>query len=179
LRATALPLTTTSTGTAFNATGNGTVSYSADFQIIRPIDLSKGNHRILFDLPNRGSPLALSTFNDSRPANNTASSGIAGNGFLMRRGYTVAWPGWEGALLPGNGPASRGLTGARARTRPRRQPERRPGVRCCRRSGLGGRRRGRRRARAGTAVDRAAGASLRHAPAPTRRGDRADLSYKP
>ena len=59
---------------------NGTVSYSADFQIIRPIDLSKGNHRILFDLPNRGGPLALSSFNDSRPGNNTTTSGSAGNG---------------------------------------------------------------------------------------------------
>ena len=27
----------------------------------------------------------------------------AGNGFLMRRGYTVAWLAWEGDLLPGDG----------------------------------------------------------------------------
>src|SRR5579864_8521392 len=38
---------------------NGTVTYSADFQILRPIDLSKGNHRVVFELPNRGTPLVL------------------------------------------------------------------------------------------------------------------------
>src|SRR5215469_13705746 len=44
---------------------NGTVGYSADFQILRPIDLSKGNHRVVFDLPNRGRATALTTLNDS------------------------------------------------------------------------------------------------------------------
>ena len=33
---------------------HGKVTYSADFQILRPIDLSKGNHRVIFELPNRG-----------------------------------------------------------------------------------------------------------------------------
>lgn len=42
---------------------DGMVSYSVDFQIIRPIDLSKGNHRIVFDLPQRGRANALITFN--------------------------------------------------------------------------------------------------------------------
>ena len=40
-------------------TSDGTVSYSADFQIIRPTDLSQGAHRVMYDLPNRGGPGAL------------------------------------------------------------------------------------------------------------------------
>jgi len=87
---------------------NGTVSYSAAFQIIRPIDLSRGNHRILFDLPNRGGPLALSSFNDSRPSNNTTTSGSAGNGFLMNQGYTLVEGAWDITVLQGT-PGSTGF----------------------------------------------------------------------
>ena len=45
---------------------HGLVSYTADFQIIRPINLAQGNHRVIFDLPNRGGATALSTFNSGR-----------------------------------------------------------------------------------------------------------------
>jgi len=33
---------------------NGTVGYTATFQILRPLDLKRGNHRVIFELPNRG-----------------------------------------------------------------------------------------------------------------------------
>ena len=33
---------------------NGTVSYSTDFQILRPIDRTKGNRRLLYEITNRG-----------------------------------------------------------------------------------------------------------------------------
>jgi hypothetical protein len=89
---------------------NGTVSYSTDFQIIRPIDLSKGNHRILFDLPNRGGPLAMSSFNDSNPGNNTTRSGSAGNGFLMNQGYTLVEGAWDITVLQGTSPTGFGVT---------------------------------------------------------------------
>jgi alpha/beta hydrolase family protein len=87
---------------------NGTVSYSADFQIIRPIDLSKGNHRIVFDLPNRGGPLAMSTFNDARPSNNTTTAGSPGNGFLMNEGFTLVEGAWDITVLQGT-PGSTGF----------------------------------------------------------------------
>ena len=51
------------------------------------------------------------------PRNDPRTLAHAGNGFLMRRGYTVAWLGWQGDLLPGNGrdllelPVARGVTG--------------------------------------------------------------------
>ncbi|HKW52936.1 MAG TPA: alpha/beta hydrolase domain-containing protein [Stellaceae bacterium] len=89
---------------------NGTVSYSADFQIIRPIDLGKGNHRILFDLPNRGGPLGLSTFNDSRPGNNTTTAGSPGNGFLMNQGYTLVEGAWDTTVLQGASATGFGVT---------------------------------------------------------------------
>ena len=40
----------------------GMVSYTSDFQIIRPINLAHGNHRILFDLPNRWDAICHESF---------------------------------------------------------------------------------------------------------------------
>ena len=72
----------------------GMVSYSSDFQILRPINLSRGNHRILFDLPNRGGATALSLFNGGS-GNNKTTSGTPGNGFIMTQGYTLVEGAWE------------------------------------------------------------------------------------
>jgi Alpha/beta hydrolase domain len=85
---------------------DGTVSFSADFQIIRPTDLSKGAHRVMYDWPNRGGPGALSTLNAGITAagtpitagGNTAvppSAGTAGTGFLMNMGWSVVEVGWD------------------------------------------------------------------------------------
>lgn len=74
---------------------DGKVSYSADFQILRPIDLSKGNHRVLFDLPNRGRATALTTLNDATAANDTTQANNPGNGFLMNEGYTIVEGAWD------------------------------------------------------------------------------------
>jgi hypothetical protein len=71
--------------------GDGFVRFSADIRILTPEDPRRGNHRLLFDVPNRGNRLALATFNRvPRPINPGAPTD-AGDGFLMRRGYTVAW----------------------------------------------------------------------------------------
>ncbi len=74
---------------------DATVSYSADFQILRPIDLSKGNHRVVFELPNRGTPVILLTLNDSPQGNNTTTAGKPGNGFLMNQGFTIVEGAWD------------------------------------------------------------------------------------
>jgi hypothetical protein len=74
---------------------NGTVSYSTDFQILRPIDRTKGNKRLLYEITNRGRTNALETLNDSKTGNDTTTSGDAGNGFLMRNGYVLLETGWD------------------------------------------------------------------------------------
>jgi hypothetical protein len=78
---------------------NGTVTYSTDFQVLRPIDRTKGNKRLLYEITNRGRTNVLETLNDSKTGNDTASSGDAGNGFLMRRGYIVLESGWDFSAL--------------------------------------------------------------------------------
>jgi hypothetical protein len=74
---------------------NGTVGYTASFQILRPMDLSKGNHRVIFELPNRGRTNVLGLFNDSGTPNTTTSSGDPGNAFLMNQGYTIVEGAWD------------------------------------------------------------------------------------
>jgi len=71
------------------------VEYSADFYILRPVDLAKGNGALLYDVNNRGNKMALFQFNSAPPGRNDPSSAEdAGNGFLMREGFTVVWSGW-------------------------------------------------------------------------------------
>jgi hypothetical protein len=74
---------------------NGTVTYSTDFQILRPVDRTKGNKRLLYEITNRGRTNVLGTLNDSKTENDVESSGDAGNGFLMRQGYVVLESGWD------------------------------------------------------------------------------------
>jgi hypothetical protein len=86
---------------------NGMVEYSMDIYILRPVDQSKGNHRLLFEVNNRGNKLALSgsfgSLNDSATGGNDPTTAAdAGNGFLMTEGYTIAWSGWDVTVAPGN-----------------------------------------------------------------------------
>jgi hypothetical protein len=83
--------------------GNGLVRMTAGFLLLRPVDMTKGNRRLLFDWANRGNKRCLQFFNDAPSCNDPMSLGHAGNGFLMRRGYTIAWLAWQGDLLPGDG----------------------------------------------------------------------------
>ena len=79
----------------------GLVRFEADFMIVKPVN--GGNRRVFFDYGNRGHKRALQFFNDAPHSNDPLTLDHAGNGFLMRRGYAVAWLAWEGDILPGDG----------------------------------------------------------------------------
>jgi hypothetical protein len=79
----------------------GRVRFEADFMILRPV--AGGNRRVFFDYGNRGHKRALQFYNDAPHSNDPITLDHAGNGFLMRRGYAVAWLAWEGDILPGDG----------------------------------------------------------------------------
>jgi hypothetical protein len=84
--------------------GDGLVHFSADIRLLTPEDKRRGNHRLLFDVPNRGNRLAMATFNRvPRPINPSAPTD-PGDGFLMRHGFTVARCGWQHDV-----PAAEGL----------------------------------------------------------------------
>src|SRR4029077_17016626 len=81
----------------------GLVNFTGDFLLLKPIDMARGNQRLFFDWANRGNKRCLQFFNDAPGSNDPRNSGHAGNGFLMRRGYVIAWLAWQGDLLPGDG----------------------------------------------------------------------------
>lgn len=78
----------------------GRVEYSSHFCILKPVDMARGNGKIFFDAPNRGGKRILSFLNDAPEANDPTTLAHAGNGFLMRQGYTIVWCGWQGDLMP-------------------------------------------------------------------------------
>ena len=82
---------------------NGAVEFRADLDILKPVDLARGNGCLLYDVNNRGNKTALRAFNDAPPDNDPLTLAAAGNGFLMRQGYTVVWSAWQGDLVPGDG----------------------------------------------------------------------------
>jgi hypothetical protein len=81
---------------------DGKVEFESDVFILAPRDITKGNGAIFYDVNNRGNKLALRFFNDAPGGNNPWKAADAGNGFLMRQGYTVVWCGWSGELLAGD-----------------------------------------------------------------------------
>ena len=96
----------------------GLVEFTADVDILKPIDLARSNRRILYDVNNRGNKTVLRAFNDAPRVLNPTTIEHAGNGFLMRQGYTVVWSGWQGDLSSGNGLLAVRLPEARKEGRP-------------------------------------------------------------
>jgi hypothetical protein len=88
---------------------HGMVEYSTDFQLLIPTDLSKGNHRLLYDVTNRGRTDAVSILN-SGGANTTSTPGNPGNGFLMNEGYSILETGWDITVAQGDPTGLFGVT---------------------------------------------------------------------
>src|SRR5713101_529062 len=84
-----------------NARGN--VEYSFDFYILKPINLSKGAHKVMYEPPNRGgktwASLGRISFDPGGIANDPGSSitnpTVLAISFLMPRGYTTVWSGCD------------------------------------------------------------------------------------
>lgn len=81
----------------------GDVEYSTEVCLLKPVDMRRGNRRLLYDVINRGNKRAVQFFNDAVHSNTPTTLEHAGNGFLMRRGYTIVWSAWQGDILPGEG----------------------------------------------------------------------------
>jgi hypothetical protein len=79
----------------------GMVEYRFDFHILKPVDMSRANGRIFYDAVNRGGQRSLgSRVNGGGNGNLPRRAADIGSGFLMNRGYTMVWSGWQGDLEP-------------------------------------------------------------------------------
>ena len=79
----------------------GMVEYVMDIYILKPIDLTKGNHKLFMEVNNRGGKL-FGGFNKSSGGNDPTTAAHAGDGFLMNQGYTLAWNGWDPSASSAN-----------------------------------------------------------------------------
>jgi Alpha/beta hydrolase domain len=83
---------------------DGLVEATADVEILAPTVADNGNRILLYDAVNRGRKLAFGFFNDAPGGGGDfAKAADAGNGFLMNRGYTLVWSGWQGDTPAGGG----------------------------------------------------------------------------
>src|SRR5215813_6919645 len=74
----------------------GKVEYTTDFFILRPKDPAQGNGRILYEVNNRGRKMLFGNIADGpQGINDPQKVTDLGNGFPLRRGYTVVWSGWD------------------------------------------------------------------------------------
>lgn len=73
----------------------GKVEYSTNVEILRPVDSERGNRRMFFEVLNRGNKLSPEVFNGSGDGNNLTAAESAGAGYLLRKGYSVVWAGWQ------------------------------------------------------------------------------------
>src|SRR5688500_8081973 len=64
----------------------GMIEYSTDVIVFRPVDRSKGNRRLFYEINNRGAIRSLGLLNDvANVTNDPSVAADAGNGFLMRQ----------------------------------------------------------------------------------------------
>src|SRR2546428_1421459 len=77
----------------------GKVEYSVAFYILKPIDLSRGPPKVSYEPPNRGGK-TWGNFGRMPGGNDPGSvtdPTVLANAFLMPRGYTMVWSGWDKA----------------------------------------------------------------------------------
>jgi hypothetical protein len=84
--------------------GRNKVEFSADAVILKPVDMTKGNGALFFEVNNRGNKILFQMLNDTPPGangNNPSTPADFGNGFMLRQGYVIAWVGWGADIAPG------------------------------------------------------------------------------
>jgi Alpha/beta hydrolase domain len=84
-------------------TGAGHVEWWADFCLLQPADPDRGNHRLFFEVVNRGRILAFRMFDAVAETPSLAHEAHIGDGFLLQQGYSVAWCGWQWDVVRSDG----------------------------------------------------------------------------
>ena len=80
---------------------NGMVEYSMDIFILKPVDMSRSNHKLFLDMNNRGQ-MRVGRLNDVALTNDPTTAADGGNGFIMSLGYTIVGNGWDFGAVSDN-----------------------------------------------------------------------------
>ncbi|AWN46415.1 hypothetical protein DK419_08870 [Methylobacterium terrae] len=86
----------------------GRVEATADVVLLRP---ERPNGLLIVEIPNRGRKLIgpLVEGSSTEASGRLEQADDAGRGFLLSRGYTLAWIGWQGDVAPSDGRAGAGM----------------------------------------------------------------------
>jgi len=83
----------------------GRVEFSADMMILKPVDMARSSRTLFFEVNNRGRKISFMRMHDTPSDANMNNPSVPrdfGNGFLLRRGYVLAWVGWGADIEPGD-----------------------------------------------------------------------------
>ncbi|MGH7024585.1 MAG: alpha/beta hydrolase domain-containing protein [Caulobacteraceae bacterium] len=82
----------------------GLVVFTSEFVLLRPVKAAPTT--LLYDVNNRGGIAILGQVNGHSPANNDPTTAAdAGDGFLMRHGFSLLWSAWTWDVAPRAPPA--------------------------------------------------------------------------
>jgi hypothetical protein len=71
------------------------VTFTADFCLLKPVDLARGNGRLYAEVPNRGGKGVLGRLQYAGGSRDPSGAADFGDGWLMRQGFAIAWIGWQ------------------------------------------------------------------------------------
>src|SRR5438876_6491127 len=74
---------------------SGLVEFSSDLYVLKPRDPKNGNGAVLYEVSNRGHKGMLAMFNRGGSAADPRTAADLGDNFLLERGYTLVWLGWQ------------------------------------------------------------------------------------
>lgn len=73
----------------------GLVVFTADFYLLTPVDPTKSNGKLLYEVPNRGTKSMLRVFQNAVTHPDPVLPEHYGDGHLMKQGYTLLWMGCQ------------------------------------------------------------------------------------
>jgi hypothetical protein len=78
---------------ASNAAGR--VEFRADFFLLKPKDIARGNGALLFEVSNRGGKGILPMLSRASASLDPGEPSELGDGFLLEQGFSLLWVGWQ------------------------------------------------------------------------------------
>jgi hypothetical protein len=96
------------------ARADGMVHFDADLVVLRPADPGRGSGTLVYSVANRGMVASLPFSTGAFAMPGVSDRVEPGDGFLLGRGHTVVWSGWQWDVVRGAGMVGLGAPDARA-----------------------------------------------------------------
>lgn len=95
---------------------DGRIAFDSDIVILKPVDIERGNGRLVYEMVNRGRPLGLSLLNRVQPGSGRGdfmNAAEAGDALVLEAGFTYVMSGWQAEYPLQDAPAMAVALGSR------------------------------------------------------------------